>query len=257
MSGKGFARRVTIDNLSDFAPLLKRKIVKTDEEEEDESGAEQEDELAQEDPEFAAAEKLFGGEKLKIKIPFKVRRRKEPGVTGPVVSPPAPPPSPPVTPPTPPSPPAPPAPPPTATPKLLWSSKPLTRRDLTIPDQDGTHPTGSINLDKGLLDAEVDHRHYFRDEVFDHLTWASRSATVDEAVARFRLEVLGTSHGEHHLNIRHTTSTTTRAYEQKNAMTRLSWGPMKSHIQRDDLIGRTLELWRDGNDPTRFTLKIV
>lgn len=35
--------------------------------------------------------------------------------------------------------------------ELVWESKPLTRRDLTIPDAAGTHATGSVNLDKGLL----------------------------------------------------------------------------------------------------------
>jgi hypothetical protein len=49
--------------------------------------------------------------------------------------------------------------------ELVWESKPLTRRDLTIPEAKNTHATGSINLDKGLLPEEVDHRHYFRSEV--------------------------------------------------------------------------------------------
>jgi hypothetical protein len=43
---------------------------------------------------------------------------------------------------------------------LVWESKPLTRRDLTIPNAAGTHATGSVNLDKGLLPEAVDHRSY-------------------------------------------------------------------------------------------------
>jgi HKD family nuclease len=140
--------------------------------------------------------------------------------------------------------------------ELVWQSKPLTRRDLNIPDERHTHATGSMNLDKGLLPESVDHRHYFRDEVFDALTWSRRSATVDETSARFQLIVKGVNHGEFDLSIRHTTSTTSAAYRQRNAMTRLSWGPMTQHVAWPDLIDRTLSLYRDKVDPTRFILEI-
>ena len=140
--------------------------------------------------------------------------------------------------------------------ELVWKSKQLTRRDLTIPDVKGTHPTGSVNLDKGLLPEEVDHRHYFRDDVFPHLVWASRSATVDETYAKFQLVLKGISYGEFDLPIRHTTSITSKAYKQKNAMTRLSWGPMREYVARPDLIGRTLAIYRDKVDPARFVLEV-
>jgi hypothetical protein len=140
--------------------------------------------------------------------------------------------------------------------ELVWESKQLTRRDLTIPVAAGTHATGSINLDKGLLLEDVDHRHYFRDDVFPHLAWTSKSATVDEAFAKFQLVLKGISYGELDLAIHHTNSTTSKAYIQRNAMTRLSWGPMREYIARPDLIGRTLALYRDKVDPTRFVLEI-
>jgi hypothetical protein len=34
---------------------------------------------------------------------------------------------------------------------------------------------------------EVDHGHYFRDDVFSHLHWLSRSKTVHEAFAKFQI----------------------------------------------------------------------
>jgi HKD family nuclease len=111
--------------------------------------------------------------------------------------------------------------------ELVWESKPLTRRDLTIPDARGTHATGSVNLDKGLLPEDVDHRHYFREEIFPHLQWSPRSPTVDEAFTKFQLVLKGISYGEFDLAIHHTNSTTSRAYLQRNAMTRLSWGSMR------------------------------
>lgn len=140
--------------------------------------------------------------------------------------------------------------------ELVWESKPLTRRDLTIPDAAGTHATGSVNLDKGLLAEDVDHRHYFRDDVFPHLKWATRSPTVDEAFAKFLLVLKGISYGEFDLAIRHTTSNKSAAYKQRNAMTRLSWGPMREYVARPDLIGRTLALYRDKIDPARFVLEV-
>jgi HKD family nuclease len=142
--------------------------------------------------------------------------------------------------------------------ELVWESKPLTRRDLTIPTASNTHATGSVNLDKGLLEESVDHRHYFRDEVFDALTWTATNASgkVEEAFAKFQLVLKAVSYGEFDLRIGHSTDTTSKMYLQKNAMTRLSWGPMRPYIARDDLIGRTLALYRDKADPARFVLEI-
>jgi hypothetical protein len=140
--------------------------------------------------------------------------------------------------------------------ELVWESKPLTRRDLTIPAGKQTNQTGSVNLDKGLLEDTVDHRHYFRDEVFAHLKWTPRSKTVEEAFAKFHLVLKGISYGEYDLAIRHSTSKTSTSYKQKNAMTRLSWGPMREFVARPDLIERTLALYRDRVDPKRFVLEI-
>ena len=140
--------------------------------------------------------------------------------------------------------------------ELVWESKLLTRRDLTIPKATGTHATGSVNLDAGLLPDTVDHRHYFRDEVFANLVWTARSLTVDEAFAKFQLVLKGISYGEFELPIRHTTSTSSKAYRQHNAMTRLSWGTMRQFVARPDFIGRTLALYRDKVDPKRFVLEI-
>jgi len=48
----------------------------------------------------------------------------------------------------------------------------LTRRDLNIPKGNDHHQrTGSINLDKGNSRPKFDHRHYFRDEIFQNLDW--------------------------------------------------------------------------------------
>lgn len=130
--------------------------------------------------------------------------------------------------------------------EFMWESKELTERDLNVPTGTNTNRTGSINLDKGLMAEDVDHRHYFRDEVFADLSWgASNTATVEEAHAKFQLVLKGISYGDFELRIAHTMGTTSKAYLQRNAMTRLSWGPMRDLVGRRDLIGRSLRLYRD------------
>jgi hypothetical protein len=141
--------------------------------------------------------------------------------------------------------------------ELVWESKPLKRRDLNIPDEKGTNKTGSMSLDKGLLSKEIDQRHYFREEIFTALSWApTKKKTTEEAYAKFQLILKGINYGEFDLRVGHTIGTTSEAYKQHNAMTRLSWGPMGKYIARPDLIGRTLALYRDNADPTRFVLEI-
>lgn len=140
----------------------------------------------------------------------------------------------------------------------VWESKELTRRDLDVPIAGtNTNRTGSINLDKGLLDDDIDHRHYFRDDVFDSLKWSpARRPKVEEAYAKFQLVVKGVSYGEFDLRIAHSLNTASTTYKQRNAMTRLSWGPMRDFVARPDLIGRSLTLYRDMADPKRFVLEI-
>jgi HKD family nuclease len=140
--------------------------------------------------------------------------------------------------------------------ELVWESKELERSDLNIPDGANTNVKGSISLDKGRLPAEVDHRHYFREEVFAALGWQPRGKTVEEAYAKCHLVLKGISHGEFDVPISHTVGTDSKTYKQNNAMTRLRWGPLRQYIARKDLLGRTLVLYRDKADPKRFVLEI-
>ena len=139
----------------------------------------------------------------------------------------------------------------------IWESKPLTERDLTIPTGATTHATGSINLDKGLLPPSTDHRHYFRETVFNALTWLPGNwPEVEEANTRFQLVVQGVNHGEFDLTIAHSMSTTNTSYQQRNAMTRLRWGQVRQYVAYKRLLGCSLTLSRDTADPTRFLIEI-
>jgi hypothetical protein len=140
--------------------------------------------------------------------------------------------------------------------ELMWVSKELERRDLNIPRAGrNTNATGSINLDKGLMEASVDHRHYFRDVVFAGLSWPAKSGQVDTATASFAVTIKGVDHGTFDLTVRHTTSTTSATYLQRNAMTRLSWGEAKTLVQDRSLLGRHVALYRDRADAGRFMLE--
>ena len=141
--------------------------------------------------------------------------------------------------------------------ELVWESKPLELRDLNIPDGEKSNKTGSMNLDKGQLPADVDHRHYFREEIFTQLQWSPTNwPTTEEAHAKFHLVIKGLSYGEFDLRIGHTIGTESKSYKQNNAMTRLSWGPVKQYVENPDLKDRTLALFRDLADPTKFILEI-
>ena len=138
----------------------------------------------------------------------------------------------------------------------VWESKPLTERDLGIPTGPTTNRTGSINLDKGLLPNSTDHRHYFRDAVFNALTWTDGRPGIEEATARFQLVVKDVAHGDFDLVLSHSTSTTSTTYRQRNAMTRLRWGQVRPFVAHRHLLERSLSLFRDRVRPTRFLLEI-
>jgi HKD family nuclease len=142
----------------------------------------------------------------------------------------------------------------------VWESKPLTERDLNIPKGTNTNKTGNMNLDQGLLPDGVDFRHYFRDSVFALLEWTPSTRKGSEnrelAQTQFALVIKGVSYGDHELTISHSTSTTSKTYLQKNASTNLRWGPIKELVATSELLNRTLYMFRDKADPTRFMLEI-
>lgn len=141
----------------------------------------------------------------------------------------------------------------------VWESNGLTRRHLNIPTGANTNPTGSMLLGVGAWEG-IDQRHYFRDEVFAALNWAPDPAParahIERAEAVIRLIVKDVDYGEHTLHLSHNTRTDTAAYEQRNSMTGLHWGDAKPIVAHEDLLGRVLKLFRETDDPARFTLEI-
>ncbi len=141
----------------------------------------------------------------------------------------------------------------------VWRSNPLTRRHLTIPTGATTNPTGSMLFGKGAL-TDIDQRHYFRDEVFFALPWqfdtAARTVHIERAMARFQLVIRDVNYGIFELRLSHNSRTDSRAYEQRNSMTQLHWGEARRLVAREDLLGRTMYLYRDSLDNQLFVLEI-
>lgn len=143
--------------------------------------------------------------------------------------------------------------------ELVWRSGPLSERDLNIPRGSNTALTGSMLFKQGRY-AYIDQRHYFRDDVFRTLTWRPDARPnrrhLERASARFTIIIDGIDQGEYRLRLTHNSDTSSRAYEQSNSMTQIHWEGV-THIIRDRaLLGKTMKLYRDNNDPEHFTIEI-
>ncbi|MGV7183555.1 phospholipase D-like domain-containing protein [Xanthomonas axonopodis] len=141
--------------------------------------------------------------------------------------------------------------------EVMWRTDELTERDLGIPTGANTSATGSMNLDRGDLTGDYEWSYYFRDTVFKHLAWSIPDKKQNQtAVAKFRIVVAGVDYGEHELKVTHDTKVGTPSYNQRNAMTRLSWGPAHSYVNKRQLIGRSLTLSRMIGYGQRFMIEI-
>jgi len=143
--------------------------------------------------------------------------------------------------------------------ELVWRSGALSERDLNIPRGSNTAVTGSMLFKQGRY-AHIDQRHYFRDDVFGALTWTPDTRPnrrhLERARARFTIIVNGVDQGEHTLRLTHNSDTTSRAYEQSNSMTQVHWEGVTHIIRNRSLLGKTMELYRDNNDPEHFVIEI-
>lgn len=144
--------------------------------------------------------------------------------------------------------------------ELVWRSNGLSERDLNIPTGGNTNPTGSIGLRKGDWHESIDHRHYFREEVFAGLQWSidPRVATREIATAIFEITIDLDFKGEAALKISHNTNTSSKTYQQRNEMTHLRWGEAKTWVADRTLLGAILSLYRERNPQgvPRFRISI-
>lgn len=137
---------------------------------------------------------------------------------------------------------------------LVWQSSPLKRRDLNIPTSPNTAATGSMLFKKGASD--IDQQTYFREHVFHELDWIpdQRTPGKELAEAEFQIVIGLVDFGKHTLTVTHDTRTNTRSFEQRQPMSALRWGTAKQIIAREDLLDRTISLYRTGDN--KFVIEI-
>ena len=143
--------------------------------------------------------------------------------------------------------------------ELVWQRNPLTRRSLNIPTESTTHSTGSMFFAKGQT-ADIDQRHYFREEIFGALDWQSDIAPGKEHLERskgkFRIVIKGVNYGIFEMSLTHDSRTESATYDQNNSVTQLHWGEVKPLVAHEDLLDRTIYLYRDGSQRDLFILEI-
>ena len=113
-------------------------------------------------------------------------------------------------------------------------------------------------LKKGAF-KDIDQRIYFRDQVFAHLIWIkdlpARTAHIERASEKFALVIKNVNCGVFNLELSHNTRIDS-AYLVNQSVTSIHWGDAKKEIAKDDLLDRTLSLYRSDAIPPEFTIEI-
>lgn len=140
---------------------------------------------------------------------------------------------------------------------LVWQSNALSERDLNVPSGGNTNPTGSMLWKKGAVEG-VDQRHYFRDDVFGQAEWLidPKLPHYERAHVVFHIFTKGVYGGAYTLRLSHNTDNTSRSYQQNNSMTSVSWGPALHIVAQQDLLGRTMSLYRKDTAPPEYLIAI-
>lgn len=138
--------------------------------------------------------------------------------------------------------------------ELVWESKPLSRRSLGIPAGPNSNPTGSTTLGSGTFE-DIDRVAYFRNDLFGHLDW-TLNGTIETATQEFDLVIKGVLLGTFDLTLRHSLTRAAAAATDHNSPTSLSWNDARQLVAREDLLDRTMRIWRSTADPTAFQIEI-
>ena len=143
--------------------------------------------------------------------------------------------------------------------RLVWESKPLTERDLNIPTNPKTNPTGSMLFKKGAW-SKINPQKYFRHEVFSKLDWVRDSnpqkAHIEHATSQFQLSIKGVNYGSFDLEISFNTRDTEKLRAARNSNTHLHWGKAKPLIAQRNLLQCTLRLFEDTSNTAKWVIEI-
>lgn len=218
--GQGFVRRVTLENLIQFKLLLeleKNEEIKTNITRQ----------YKKKSAELEAIDKLFLGEKIKLKIPFKLLKRKigthgklkkqpitkkiELGQTN-------------------------------FTPRTILWQKQLAPSD--VQSQSG-HPTGGLRLTQAKWKVGgqlINQTKYFRNDLFGHLPWSifKVSPRVEQIEVKFEVIINGKNYNIFKLRISDKQS---GEAGQGNYTSILHWGDLAGVIRSLNLKGKLLKLF--------------
>jgi len=140
---------------------------------------------------------------------------------------------------------------------LVWQKLSLSRSDAQFVPA-GTNGTGNLKLSQarfrlnGLL---INHNTYFRNQVFQNLSWAKTkptSTTYEETICNFDITIMGTPHGVQPIKLSYDPI---RISNQANTPSWLHWGnTLMTLLQQTNVTGRTLNLYQTGQS---FAIEII
>lgn len=233
------ARRVTLANLHEFAPLLKGGTPTNPNDETDTPEADRANVGVERDPALAEAEALFGPSQFRVPMPFRRARqphrdatrrrlqfRREPAERDVEYR------------------------------ELLWRKPSLDRS--SVQRQPG-NPTGGVRLTQAQFSVNgqrIDQTTYFRYVAFADLDWEEvrpEPRRTESATAYFRVIMLGEDYGIHELRISHKPS---GEAGQNNYTTILHWGVLGTQVHDLNLVGREFDLYGPTDDGGEYLIDI-
>ena len=126
---------------------------------------------------------------------------------------------------------------------LVWRKPDLRGTDAQQPPSANTNPTGNLRLAQARfvgVSGLIDHRTYFRRDLFGHLPWSTAGGDMEETPATFRIIDRGRLLGDFDLRISHAPR---RIAHQNNVPTVLHWGGALGAIRAANVIGATLSFY--------------
>lgn len=136
---------------------------------------------------------------------------------------------------------------------IVWE-KILSDRDINMPSNPKTNPTGSMLFTKGI-NKKINQLEYFRHDVFSNLEWKKmeNKENKESANASFQLIINGKDCGFFNLTVTHRTDSDSETFLQANSVTDLRWGKAINYIKNPELKGEKLQLLKKGD---LFIIKI-
>jgi HKD family nuclease len=137
---------------------------------------------------------------------------------------------------------------------LVWRKSNLRGTDAQQPPSAGTNPTGNLRFAQARFIATsglINHRTYFRNDVFGRLPWTPSGGDMESASANFRIIHRGHHLGDFTLRISHAPR---RIAHQNNVPTVLHWGDALDAIRAANVLGTTLSLYGPDSSGT-FTIE--